>query len=98
MRISSDFNAVIDHPNRGELDDDLFRRIVFDGEPYEVLPFGSKIWDVLVKAEVFPSKKQARKNWGRGELHEGMNDFKNVGKLRRRIFVLKLPDDFPVPS
>lgn len=94
----NDFNALIDHPSRTEFDDDIFRKFVFDGEPYQVFPQGSDVFDVLKEARVFPSKNEARRQWKRGPLKEGINDFKNVGKLRRRIFVLKLPDDFPAAT
>lgn len=93
-----DFNAVIDHTNRRPIDDELFHKFVFDGEPFRYFPHGSDIYDVLKDFKLFPSKNEARRQWQRGPLKEGMNDFQRVGKLRHRVFVLRLPDDFPVHS
>lgn len=92
----NDFNAVIHHPNRCEFDDELDRRIVFESDDIVYFPVGSTIFDVLVKAGFFPSKNEARRNWDRGELKDGFNRFERVGKLKRNLYVLKLPDNLSI--
>jgi hypothetical protein len=49
------------------------------------------IYDILVKASIFKSKGDARKNWTRTgkEIPWGFNDFENIGKLKHRIVIYK---------
>lgn len=57
------------------------------------------MFDLLVKAGIFPSKGQARNAWpslkqkfglpGDGEVPEGWTDLEGIGKLKHRISILK---------
>ena len=89
-------SPVIDHPNRTEFDDELFRKHVFESPDVTILPQGSDVYDVLKASGFFKSKNEAKRNWKEGPLKVGMNRFEGIGKLRRNIYVLKLPDDFPL--
>ncbi len=90
-----DFNFLITHPDMRLSDYRVNRKWVMDKEPYEILKDrNTTIYDILVKCGIFRSKNQARKMWHRGQLKTGLNDFKDVGKLRHRIFVHRVPDDF----
>ena len=91
----SEFNYVVPAGNMTAFDWNLVKEVVMDREPYEVLDRRATIYDVLVKAGVFRSKNEARRNWKRGPLKEGLNDFKDVGKLRHRIFVQVMPELLP---
>jgi hypothetical protein len=59
-----------------------------NGKPVETLPWGTTIHDILVKAGIFKSKGQSKKNWQGGELQVGMNVFPNVGKGKATINVV----------
>jgi hypothetical protein len=94
----TDYHAVIDHPNRTAFDDQLFFKIVFESSDVHIFPQGSDVYDVLKEAGFFPSKNEARRQWRYGSLRQGMNRFEGIGKLRKNLYVLKLPDDFPTLS
>lgn len=96
--VVNEFHAVISHPNMGPVDTGLFERVLFESSDISYFPVGTKIWDVLVAGKFFQSKNDARRNWGRGELREGWNEFRRIGKLNRSLFVLRLPDNFPAHS
>ena len=77
--VSGELWFHVGHPLAG------FRR---NGKDVETLPWGTTIHDILVKAGVFKSKSQSKKNWQGGELQNGMNTFENVGKGKATIVVV----------
>lgn len=90
-----DLHVVIDHPNRTRYDEDIFKRVVFESSIVNYLPRGATIFEILFQGGFFPSKNEARRNWKQGYLKFGMNRYARLGKFKRNIFVLNLPDDFP---
>lgn len=64
-------------------------RLFFSGEPVELVPPTTDMYDLLVRVGLFPSKGQARKNWQRTgpEIPWGFSDF--VFKKGRRITILR---------
>ena len=91
-----DFNVVLDHPNRYKLDDDLFTSTVFRSAKWTVLPRETPLLEILVKAGLFKSRNEARKNWRRSwVLGEGMNSFEHLGKCHKNLFIFKLSEDLP---
>lgn len=92
-------NVIIEHPNQTAEDWDVLERIALDGEPYERVPYGTKLIDILVKFRFFKSKNEVRKNWRYSFcLKERLNYFKDLGKLRKHLFILRIPDDLPPES
>ena len=90
-----DLHVVIDHPNRSSVDDKLFRW-QFESDKTNIVARDTTVAGLLVEAGIFGSKNGARNNWRRGfEFEEGMTRWERVGRLRRNIYVLKLPEDFP---
>lgn len=59
-------------------------------EPVIEITSDKDMYDILVMADIFPSKGQARKNWTRtgAEIPKGFTDLTNIGKLRHRITIL----------
>lgn len=56
----------------------------------EILPSDTNILDILVKANVFKSKSQARKNWKKEtEIPYGFSDLL-LGKKKNRVCILKI--------
>jgi hypothetical protein len=54
--------------------------------------------DLLVQAEIFPSKGQARKNWnGPVEIPPGWSEYHRIGKYRQSVFVLNPIHDDDCP-
>lgn len=92
---NNDLHIVIDHPSRDAEDDKLFRKIIFESEVINIVPRGTSLLDILVESGFFKSKNEARKNWSRGEMVSGMNRFERIGKMKRNLYILNLPDDFP---
>lgn len=97
------FHAVISVPPNRPKDDDSpegkawLEARVWSDEPVDVLPASATMLDALVKAGIFPSKSEARKNWkGPIEIPDGFSEWV-VGKLKNRLSILKpIPvDNFP---
>lgn len=89
-----ELNILIAHPNFSERD----RRLIFDDDPFTVLPRPASMLDVLIAAEIFPSKGQARKNWqGSVEIPVGLSFFE-VGKRRLHLWVHNPPDNLSVDT
>lgn len=87
-----DLNFIINNGNELSNDSQLFfsdRSGIVQEPVIEVSP-DKDIYDILVMANIFPSKGQAKKNWTRTDaaISEGFTDFKNIGKLRHRITIL----------
>jgi len=80
MRLDKNFIV----PNQFLQDRD--KELLFGDEQIEELQT-TDIFEVLVVCGIFPSKSQARKNWNRGEIKDGWNDFDRIGKLKHRICV-----------
>lgn len=56
------------------------------------------VLDALVKAGIFSSKGQARKNWkGPVKIPEGWSAFERIGKLRHNIYILNPVHDPDCP-
>lgn len=92
-----DLHIVIDHPNRGKEDDHLFRKIVFESDVINVVPRETTVYQILEMAGLFKSRNEARRCWTRETvLKDGMTRWERVGKLKRNIYILKLPDNFPI--
>jgi hypothetical protein len=74
--------------NGKELPTDL--KLFFGEEKVELIKPPVDMYDLLVEAEVFPSKSQARKNWKKTgqDIPGGFSCFENIGKLKRCICVL----------
>ncbi len=83
----NEFNFIIDN---GNLRDDE-AGVFFDGEPVQVLDKSATFADLFVAAGVFGSKSQFRKSkWGENlMISEGWTDIEGIGKLNKRITVLK---------
>jgi hypothetical protein len=81
----SDVNVVIGDDNVSQDDVDF----LFCNEGWISMPKSTTIIDVLVHFKFFASKSDARRNWKRGDIDEGWNEFLAIGKLRRNIFVWK---------
>ena len=85
MIMAIDANFIIDNQHRLEGDEASF----FGPEPVDVLPASATMLDALVKAGIFPSKSEARKNWkGPIEIPDGFSEWV-VGKLKNRMTILK---------
>jgi hypothetical protein len=83
----NEFNFIIDN---GHLQGDE-AAVFFDGEPVQILDNTATFADLFVAAGVFPSRSQFRKSkWGKSfEISEGWTDIEGIGKLNKRITVLK---------
>lgn len=86
-----EFNFAI--KNNFLLENDI--RLFFGEDENQIVNFewleeNATIWEVLVKAGIFPSKGQARKDprFKDGNIAEGVTDFV-VGKKKTRIFIFK---------
>lgn len=91
-----EINFAVDHVNLDHYDKDLIVRVILNKEPFNWLPRTATMIDVLVAAGVFSSKNDARRNWkGDIQIPEGMTDLNNIGKLKKRIFIHKVPDNYP---
>ncbi len=67
--------------------------LFFQGDEVEFVPVGTTLFDLLVRAGVFKSKSQARKNWKKGKLLSGFNYFHRLGKKRVTLCVLDASED-----
>ena len=65
------------------------QNLFFSGEPVEFINNDVTLIDLLVENKVFPSKKQAFKNWKQKEIPQGFSEFV-IGKLKNRITILNL--------
>ena len=83
----NEFNFAIDNGNLRGDESEVF----FDGEPVHILDNTATFADLFVAAGVFPSRSQFRKSkWGKSfEISEGWTDIEGIGKLNKRITVLK---------
>lgn len=64
-------------------------KIYFDNEPVETTAF-THVEDLMVFANVFKSKGEARRNGFKGEISFGLN---KVGPKRTNIWVWRIPLD-----
>jgi len=83
----NEFNFVVDNGNLRGDESEVF----FDGEPVHILNNTATFADLFVAAGIFPSRSQFRKSkWGKSfEISEGWTDIEGIGKLNKRITVLK---------
>ena len=90
----NEFNFIIVNEHFRSGDDVLFfgndEKVIFIECPmwHETGDRPIDIYDLLVFANIFPSKGIARKNWHRSGIPLGFEQFKNIGKLKRLITVL----------
>ena len=84
---ANEFNFVVDNGNLQGDESEVF----FDGEPVQIVAESATFADLFVATEIFRSKSQFRKSkWGETEaISEGWTDVERVGKLNKRITVLK---------
>jgi hypothetical protein len=83
----NEFNFIIDNGNlRGDE-----AAVFFNGEPVQILDDSATFADLFVAAGIFKSKSQFRKSkWGENlMIPEGWSDIERIGKLNKRITVLK---------
>ena len=83
----NEFNFIIDNGNlRGDE-----AGVFFDDEPVQILDNTATFADLFVAAGIFTSRSQFRKSkWGESfVISEGWTDIKGIGKLNKRITVLK---------
>ena len=83
----NEFNFVIDNGNLRGDEADVF----FHGEPVQILDDSATFADLFVAAGIFKSKSQFRKSmWGKNPtIPEGWTDIERIGKMNKRITVLK---------
>ena len=64
--------------------------LFFSGEPIDIRPLGTDMFDLLVELGIFSSKSQALKNWKRSgrDIPLGFSDFERIGKLNNRLTIL----------
>jgi hypothetical protein len=83
-------NFVCKHPNLSTAD---IERVI-EAEPFTWLDSDATVLDILVHADIFPSKGQARKNWhGITEIPVGCTLLQRVGKKKQDLFVFRAPED-----
>jgi len=49
---------------------------------------------IAVEMELFPSIGQARKNGWSGEIPQGLTEKRNIGKMKKALFIHKPSDEF----
>ena len=84
-----EYNYVINSQYSDEIDKRLLRTYLFnETEVIKELEGNVTIYDVLVDCGIFKSKNDAKRNWKCGPLRDGFNDFKDIGKLHKRLTVM----------
>lgn len=87
-KLPTDYNFIIVNSNYQQQDCQLF----FGGEQVILINAERTVdmYDLLVLADVFPSKSVARKNWktNDGSIQSGFSDFTGIGKMNKRITIL----------
>lgn len=86
-----EFNFVVENSFLKEGDFALFFGEEKENIPnLQMLHEEATVWDVLVMANIFPSKSQARKDarFKNGEIEKGMTELV-VGKKKTKIFIFK---------
>jgi len=71
-----------------ELNKDLIN-IIFGEEEVMFVDENFDIFDALVLIGVFKSKTQARKNWKRGMIKGGYQEFLRLGKFNKNLYIWK---------
>jgi len=84
-----DFNFIIINEHFRSGDDILFfendEKIIFIEQDDQLID----MFDLLVFAEIFRSKGDAKRNWKKSsrDIPKGFSEFKNIGKLNRKITI-----------
>lgn len=83
-------NVIIDNGLWNEKDIQLF----FQGQDVDILPESTTMFDILIQYGFFKSRSDVRKNWNKTDMEvpDGFTDLENIGKLNRRITILKIID------
>ena len=85
-----DLNVIIQNDNYLPSDDALFFADQ-DGIVREEIYYAARnttIYDLLVKLDIFRSKTEARKNWGREQIKPGYQEIKKIGKHNKALYIL----------
>lgn len=66
--------------------------LLFKDDPLNIIPYETKLEDIVVMVEFMPSKNQARKNGYSGEIKEGFGEYEfGKGKKYKNVFIHKVP-------
>ncbi len=85
----TDFNYIINASLMDELDKQILRKSIFnETEEIKELEGNVTIYDILVDCGLFSSKKEAKRNWKRGPIQKGFNDFTDLGKRWHRLTIM----------
>ena len=57
------------------------------GQEIQYIDSSVDIYDILMMSEVFKSRAQAKKNWNGPDIKPGYNEFLNIGKFNKNIYV-----------
>lgn len=84
---NQEVNIIIttDHLEDGD------QRLFFGDEAVVFMDTSTTMFDILTQFGFFQSKSEARKNWKRTgqEIPDGFTDIENIGKMNRRLTILK---------
>lgn len=81
----NELNIVINN-KFNESEKDLIP-ILFNNEKVLEVDENFTIYDALILLNIFKSKSQARKNWNKGIIEKGYQEFTQIGKLNKGIFI-----------